>query len=298
MRQGMPRRRSILDRLASGPPIVADGATGTMLQDAGLPTGMPPEAWLLENPDAIRRVHEGYLAAGAELVLTCTFGGTRVRLERKGYAERVPEINRRAVEIAQEAAAGRAYVAGDIGPLGKFLAPIGPLTYDEALDIFSEQALALAEGGVDVFYIETMSAMEEMQAAIAAARRADADTPIFATFSFDHFGRTNMGVSPERAAQALHDLGIDAYGANCGATLEMTEGAIAAMHAATPEAFLIAKPNAGVPHAVGREIVYDATPDDMAEYARRFVALGARVIGGCCGSNQADIAAIAAAVGN
>ena len=288
--------QEILRALQSGRVIIADGATGTMLQEAGLPMGMPPEAWLLENPDAIRGVHEGYLAAGAEMILTCTFGGTRVRLHRKGYADRVPEINRRAVEIAREAAAGRAYVAGDIGPLGKFLAPIGPLAYQDALDLFAEQAVALAEGGVDVFYIETMSAMEEMRAAIEAARQADPDRPVFATFSFDHHGRTNMGVRPEKAAEVFEDLGIDAFGANCGSTLEMTEGAIAKMHAAAPGAFLIAKPNAGMPHVVGREIVYDATADDMAEYARRFVALGARVIGGCCGSDPSHIAAIAASV--
>ena len=288
--------QDILAALRSGCIIVADGATGTMLQDAGLPTGMPPEAWLLENPDGIRGVHEGYLAAGSDLILTCTFGGTRVRLERKGYAERVPEINRRAVAIAREAAAGRAYVAGDIGPLGKFLAPIGPLSYQDAVDLFTEQAVALAEGGVDVFYIETMSAMDEMRAAIEAARLADPSRPIFATFSFDHHGRTNMGVRPEKAAHVLEELGVSAFGANCGATLEMTEGAIAKMHSAAPDAPLIVKPNAGVPHAVGREIVYDATPAHMADCARRFVALGARVVGGCCGSNPSHIAAIAAAV--
>jgi 5-methyltetrahydrofolate--homocysteine methyltransferase len=267
-----------------------------MLQDAGLPVGMPPEAWLLENPHAIRGVHEGYLAAGSELILTCTFGATRARLHRKGYADRVPEINRRAVEIAREAAADNAYVAGDIGPLGQFLAPIGPLAYRDAVDLFAEQAGALAQAGVDVFYIETMSAMEEMQAAIEAARQAGAERPVFATFSFDHHGRTNMGVRPERAAQVLEDMGISAFGANCGATLEMTEEAIAKMHAEAPDAALIAKPNAGVPHTVGREIVYDATPEDMAEYTRRYVALGARLVGGCCGSNPSHIAAIAAAV--
>jgi 5-methyltetrahydrofolate--homocysteine methyltransferase len=275
--------------------IVADGATGTMLQEAGLPVGLPPEAWLLERPDAIRGVHEGYLAAGSELILTCTFGGTRVRLERKGYASRVPEINRRAVAIARQAAAGRAYVAGDIGPLGKFLAPIGPLTYGDAVEIFSEQTVALAEGGTDVFYIETMASMDEMKAAIEAARLADPDLPVFATFSFDHHGRTNMGVRPGEAVKALAELGVAAIGANCGATLDMTLEAVAKMHAAAPATPLVAKPNAGVPHAVGREIVYDATPAVMADYALRFAELGARVVGGCCGSTPAHITAVAAA---
>jgi 5-methyltetrahydrofolate--homocysteine methyltransferase len=269
-----------------------------MLQEAGLPTGLPPEVWLLENPDPVRDVHIAYLEAGAELILTCTFGGTRPRLERKGYADRVADINRRAVEIAHEAADGRAYVAGDIGPLGQFLAPIGPLGYEEAVDIFAEQATALVEAGVDLIYIETMSAMEEMSAAIEAVRRAvtQRDLPVFATFSFDHHGHTNMGVSPEGAARAFLEWDVDAFGANCGATLEMTRAAVESMHRAAPDAWLIAKPNAGIPHAVGRQVVYDAGPDEMAAYARTFLSLGVRIVGGCCGSTPAHIAAIAAVV--
>jgi 5-methyltetrahydrofolate--homocysteine methyltransferase len=286
----------ILSRLRSDRVIVADGAMGTMLQEAGLPTGMPPEAWMLENPGAVRQVHTAYMEAGADLILTCTFGGTQARLTRKGFGERVAEVNRRAVEIAREATQGAAYVAGDIGPLGQFLSPIGPLSYEQAVQAFTEQIVALAEAGVDVLYIETMSAMEEMQAAVESARRVAVDTPVFATFSFDHFGRTNMGVSPEQAAEALLEWGVEAFGANCGATLEMTESAVTKMHEAAPEASLVVKPNAGIPHAVGREIVYDGTPEDMAAYAQRFVALGARVVGGCCGSGPAHIAAIASAV--
>jgi len=228
------------------------------------------------------------------LLLTCTLGGTRARLQREGLSGRVAEINRRAVEIAREAADGKAYVAGDIGPLGQFLKPIGALTYGQAVALFAEQALALAEAGADVLYIETMAAMEEMQAAIEGAQQTD--VPVFATFSFDRHGRTNMGVKPEQAAEMLVASGIAAFGANCGATLEMTEGATARMHAAAPQSVLIAKPNAGVPHMVGRQIVYDAAPDVMAEYARRSLAMGVRVIGGCCGSQPAHIAAIAAAV--
>ena len=287
---------SILSRLKSGRVIVADGAMGTMLQAAGLPTGTSPEAWLLENPDPVQDVQRAYVEAGAELILTCTFGGTRTRLERAGLAERVAEVNRRAVEIARQAAGERAYVAGDIGPLGEFLAPLGKISYEQAVEIFAEQAAALAEAGVDVLYIETMSALDEVRAAVEGAQRAESGLPIFATLAFDSHGRTNMGVRPEQAAEALLELGVDALGANCGATLEMTEGAITKMHAAAPQALLVAKPNAGLPRMVGRETVYDATPEDMAEYARKFVALGARVVGGCCGSTPAHIAAIAQAV--
>ena len=286
----------ILSRLKSGPVIVADGAMGTMLQEAGLPTGTSPEAWLLENPDPVRGVHRAYVEAGADLILTCTFGGTRTRLERAGLSERVAEISQRAVEIAREAAGDRAYVAGDIGPLGQFLAPLGKITNEQAVEIFAEQAAALAEAGVDVLYIETMSDLNEVRAAVEGARGAGSGTPIFATLSFDTHGYTNMGVRPEQAAETLLALGVAACGANCGATLEMTEGAVAKMHEITPQIPLIAKPNAGKPRTVGRDVVYDATPEDMAEYARRFVALGARVVGGCCGSTPAHIAAIAGAV--
>jgi len=287
---------NILARLKNGRVIVADGAMGTMLQVAGLPAGMSPEAWLLENPDPVMDMHRAYIEAGAELVLTCTFGGTRTRLERPGLAKCVAEVNWQAVEIARQAAGGEAYVAGDIGPLGEFLAPLGKITYEQAVEIFAEQAAALAAAGVDVLYVETMSALDEVRAAVEGAQQAGTGTPVFATLSFDSHGRTNMGVRPEQAAETLLAMGVDALGANCGVTLEMTEGAVAKMHEAAPDAILIAKPNAGKPRMVGREVVYDATPEDMAEYARRFVVLGARVVGGCCGSTPAHIAAIAAAV--
>jgi methionine synthase I (cobalamin-dependent) len=286
----------ILSRLKNGGVIVADGAMGTMLQAAGLPPGAPPEGWLLENPDPVRDVHRAYVEAGADLILTCTFGGTRTRLEQSGLAERIAEINRRAVEITREAAGDRAYVAGDIGPMGEFLAPLGKITYEQAVEIFAEQAAALAEAGVDVLYIETMSDLNEVRAAIEGARQAGPGLPVCATLSFDSHGRTNMGVRPEQAAETLLEMGVDAFGANCGATLEMTEGAVAKMHETAPQALLIVKPNAGLPHMVGDDVVYDATPEDMAEYARRFVALGARVVGACCGSTPAHIAAIAEAV--
>jgi 5-methyltetrahydrofolate--homocysteine methyltransferase len=286
----------ILSRLKSGSVIVADGAMGTMLQEVGLPTGASPEGWLMGNPDPVRGIHRAYVDAGAELILTCTFGGTRARLQRPGLADRVAEVNQRAAEIAREAAAGDAYVAGDIGPMGEFLAPMGKITYEQAVEMFAEQAAALAAAGVDALYIETMSDLNEARAAVEGAQQVEAGIPIFATFSFDSHGRTNMGLSPEQAAEALLALGVDAFGANCGATLEMTQEAAAKMHETAPHMPIIVKPNAGRPHMVGREAVYDATPEDMAKYARSFVALGARIVGGCCGSTPAHIAAIAAAV--
>jgi 5-methyltetrahydrofolate--homocysteine methyltransferase len=290
--------KNITSRLTSGRVIIADGAMGTMLLAAGLPAGTPPERWVLENPGPIRDLQRAYVEAGSDLIIACTFGANRARLERTGLADQLVEVNRRAVQIAREAAGDRAYVAADIGPTGELLTPIGKMTHEQALELFVEQAAVLAQAGVDVLYVETMSDLNEMQAAVAGAQQAAPGIPIFATFSFDHHGRTNMGVRPEQAVETLQELGVAACGANCGATLEMTEEAIAKMHAAAPQAPLIAKPNAGLPRMVGRETVYDATPEDMAEYARRFVALGARVVGGCCGSTPTHITAIAAAVKN
>lgn len=295
------RTKSFATRLqdaqaGSAPIIVADGAMGTMLQAAGLPPGTPPEGWLLDNAEAVFSVHRAYIEAGSELILTCTFGATRPRLERSGLADRLEEINRRAVEIAREAAGDDVFVAGDIGPMGEFLAPLGDLTYQDAVDIFAEQARALARAGVDVLYIETMAALEEVQAAVEAALKVAHGTPVTATLSFDSHGRTNMGTRPEEAAEALLDLDVDALGANCGATLDMTLGAVEAMHHVAPGKPLVVKPNAGKPRMVDNEVVYDATPEDMADYARQFAALGAKIVGGCCGSTPEHIAAIAQAL--
>jgi 5-methyltetrahydrofolate--homocysteine methyltransferase len=290
------KQQSFLARLREGRVIVADGAMGTMLQAAGLPAGVPPEGWLLENPGAVGDVHQAYIEAGSDLILTCTFGGTRPRLERSGLGGRVDQVNRRAAEVAREAADDGVFVAGDIGPMGEFLAPLGAMSYAEAVDVFAEQAAALVEAGVDVLYVETMSALNEMKAAVEGALQASEGIPITATLSFDSHGRTNMGVRPEEAAEALLELGVDAFGANCGATLDMTLGAAETLHRVAPEMPLIVKPNAGKPRLAGDDVVYDATPDDMAAYARKFVALGARIVGGCCGSTPAHIAAIARAV--
>jgi 5-methyltetrahydrofolate--homocysteine methyltransferase len=290
------RQEDFLFRLQSGRVIVADGAMGTMLQAAGLPPGVAPEGWLLENPEAVAGVHRAYIDAGSDLILTCTFGATRPRLQRTGLGERVGEINRRAVEVAREAAGEAVFVAGDIGPLGEFLTPLGALSYEEAVDIFAEQAAALVAAGVDLLYIETMSALDEVQAAVEGALRVADGTPVTATLSFDSHGRTNMGVRPEEAAEALLELGVDALGANCGATLDMTLGAVETIHQVASEMPLIVKPNAGMPRLVGDDVVYDATPEDMAGYARRFVDLGARIVGGCCGSTPKHITAIARAV--
>ena len=288
-------RQPILERLASGEVLVADGATGTMLQAAGLPTGTPGEAWILERPEEIIKLHRAYLEAGCQMILTTTFGGTRARLKAAGLDAQVTDINRRAAELARQAAGDEVYIAGDIGPTGEMMAPIGRLTYEAAVEVFAEQAQALAAGGVDFVYIETMSDLQEAKAAVEGAQQA-CDLPVFCTFSFDTHGRTSMGVSPAQAAQAMAALGVPAVGANCGHAPEEVLDFLPHMRDAAPDAYLIAKPNAGLPRMVNRQVVYDATPDRMADLACRYVELGARIVGACCGSSPAHIAAIATAV--
>ncbi|MDR7414937.1 MAG: homocysteine S-methyltransferase family protein [Armatimonadota bacterium] len=286
-----------LERLKQGPPILADGAMGTMLLAAGLPAGRPGEAWVLERPQAIAAVHRAYLDAGAELILTCTFGGNRARLHRLGLQDRVEEVNRRAVEIVRAVTGGRdVWVAGDMGPLGELLAPFGKRTYAEAVDLFAEQAGALASAGVDLLYVETLSDLREAQAAVEGARRAAPHLPLVVTFSFDTHGRTNMGVRPEAVAQAARQWQLAAVGANCGATLEMTEEALRRMRETDPDLALVAKPNAGLPRFTETGPVYDAGPLQLAEFGRRAIGLGVRVLGGCCGTTPDHIRALARAV--
>ncbi len=275
--------------------VVTDGATGTMLQKAGLPAGAPSELWVLENPDGIRNLHRGYLEAGSDAILTDTFGGTRIKLDNNRLGEKVVEINRRAAQLAKEMAGDKALVFGDIGPTGKILEPLGPLTYAEAVNSFAEQAQALAEGGVDAFVVETMSDLNEAKAAIEGVRQVS-DLFLVATMSFDTRGRTMMGVKPGLAARELLALGVNVIGANCGRTLEETLTAIKEMRQTAAEVVLWAKPNAGLPHMEGGDTVYDVTPEVMAEYALKFDAEGVRFFGGCCGSTPAHITAAAQAL--
>ena len=288
-------RQTILERLESGDVLVADGATGTMLQTAGLPVGKPGEAWVLEQPEQIKKLHRAYMAAGANLILTSTFGGTRARLEAAGLEAEVAEINRIAAELACQVAGDLAYVGGDMGPTGEMMAPVGSLTYETAFEYYREQAQALAEGGVDCIYIETMNDLTEARAAVAGAQQA-CDLPVFCTFSFDTHGRTNMGVGPVQAAESMAQLGVQAIGANCGHAPEDLLEILPEMRKTAPGAYLIAKPNAGVPRMVKRQAVYDADPERMAGLARQFVELDARIVGACCGSSPEHISAIAKAV--
>jgi 5-methyltetrahydrofolate--homocysteine methyltransferase len=294
--------------LKDGNILIADGATGTMLQAMGLPAGAAPELWNIERPDAIRAHHRAYLDAGSGVILTNTFGGTRIKLERAGaLGKRAAELNEAAAALARAEAGDGAYVAGDIGPTGELLVPYGMLSYDEAVEVFAEQAGALVAGGVDLIWVETMTDLNEAKAAIAAAQQV-CGLPIFCSLSFGRGARTMMGVTPEQALETLWPLGLTAIGANCGDGVEPVATAIAEMHALLSDSSwterftdlappaLIAKPNAGVPHLENGSTVFDLEPKALAAHAPRFVELGAQVIGACCGSSPDYIAAIAAAL--
>jgi len=269
---------------------------GTMLFAAGLQFGDPPEVWNLSHPDVVRRIQRGYLEAGSRILLTNTFGGNRLRLGLHGLQDRVAELNRTAAILARaevDAAGGRALVAGDIGPSGEIVAPLGTLAYEVAVDAFAEQAAALVAGGVDLIWIETMSDLQEIRAAIEGVRRTASGIPVIATMTFDTRGHTMMGVSPEQAVEALAAWGADAIGGNCGNGPDEMLAVIERMHAVAPDTLLVAKSNAGMPELVDMQAVYRADPETMADQALAMRRAGARIIGGCCGSTPAHLAAIA-----
>ena len=282
-----------LERLQAGETLVADGATGANLQKPGIKPGTPPEELVIDQPELVLQLASAFVNAGSDLILTCTFGGTRLRMKESKYVQRVIEINTRAVELARKAASARSgiLVAGSIGPTGLLLKPFGPLSAEEATAAFAEQAKALAEGGVDLLVIETMFAFEEADAAFQGVRSVT-DLPIVVSFSYDRGLRTMMGVKPTDMFTRYKDMGAVMIGANCGTTLE-NMGKILQEYATLGPGFpLWAKPNAGLPRILDGVTVFDVTPEQMSAAAQKFITLGARVVGGCCGNTPEHIAAI------
>jgi 5-methyltetrahydrofolate--homocysteine methyltransferase len=262
----------------------------------GMPPGLSPEVWVIEQPDQIRALHRAYLEAGSDIILTCTFGGTRPRLSGHGLADRVVEVNRRAAELARDEVGDGAFVAGDMGPTGKLLKPLGPLTLEEATAVCAEQATGLVEGGADFLLIETMSDLGEAKAAIEGVRRVT-DLPIVCTFSFDTHGHTMMGTKPITVVEQIGPL-VQGVGANCGKDPAEYVAFLEAMRSAAPGTLLWAKPNAGLPRIVGEQAVYETTPAYMGQAAIELCQAGAQVIGGCCGTTPDHIRAIAGALKN
>lgn len=285
-----------LDAIHSGKVLIADGATGSNLQARGLPDGKSGEAWVLENPEAVQQLAADFIQAGSEIVLTCTFGASRLHLANMGLAEECERINHTAARLARQAAAvSGAYVAGSIGPTGQMLDPFGPLAVEDAEKTFAEQAGFLAEGGVDLLVIETQFDLGEALAAVRGVR-AVTELPLVVSFSYDRGTKTMMGVSPLKAAKALVDGGVDMIGINCGRSLEGNLAALIELKAATSLPIWF-KPNAGLPVTddLGNS-VYNITPQLMAEPVTEWIKAGAQVIGGCCGTSPAHLAAIARAV--
>jgi len=278
--------------------VVLDGGMGTLLQDRGLVDGGAGELWNVERPDDVRAAHEEYARAGARVLTTNTFGGTRPRLRMHGLEDRVHELNRAAAEVARSVADDHGIVvAGDLGPTGELLSPLGTMEPTEAQEIFEEQLRGLAAGGIDLVLIETMSDLGEVEAAVRAARSVVPELPVVATLSFDTNLRTMMGVRPADAVRTLAELGVDAVGANCGRGPEEMEQIAAELADARPEGvLLVAQSNAGLPQVVGDHFEYDKGPDDLATHARTLQKLGIDLVGACCGSTPAHIAAISAAV--
>jgi len=283
--------KTLTDLLAQKTPVIYDGATGTFLQKMGLPMRQAPESWVLDQPASVFAAASAYVNVGAQIILTCTFGGTALRLLESGLDAHAYEINQRAAELAKQAAEDRALVAGSMGPIGQLPLAFGTLTHAEAVEQFAEQARALADGGVDLLSIESMSDIAEILAAIEGARRA-VDLPIFATMSFDTNGKTLTGVTPTLAARELLNARVAAFGANCGRGPEDVAAIIQEMHRAARDAVLIAKPNAGLPEIRAGQAVYNVPPARFARFARDWVRAGARVIGGCCGTTPQHIAAV------
>lgn len=284
--------------LASEGVVLLDGAMGTMLIEAGLEQGDPPEEWNVTFPDRVRAVHRGYIGAGARLILTNSFGGTSFRLKLHNLHERVMELNKAAAANARAEADGAPHpvlVAGSMGPSGELLDPLGTMTIEQASEAFAEQAAGLVAGGVDLLWIETMSDLNEMRAAIEGVRSVT-DLPVAATMTFDTHGHTMMGVSPAQAVQTLMDADLVAIGANCGNGPGEIEATIQGMRSVDPDVRLIAKSNAGIPRLERGQVVYDATPAVMANFALRARDLGANLIGGCCGNTPAHIRAMAEAL--
>jgi len=285
--------------LAQGRPLLADGATGTNLFEMGLTSGESPELWNDTHPDRIAALHRSFVDAGADIILTNSFGANRRRLMLHQLEDRTRALNEKGAAIARSVAAeaGRpVVVAGSVGPTGDLLAPLGPLTEEEAFAVFVEQVEGLKQGGADVVWIETMSAPEEIRAAARAA--ASVDMPYTVTASFDTAGKTMMGLAPAALAELAASLETKplGVGANCGVGASDLLMSVLAMTEAWPDSVVIAKANAGVPTWHGAHIHYSGTPDLMAAYAGLALDAGARIIGGCCGSTPAHIQAMRRAI--
>ena len=269
--------------------VFLDGATGTNLQKAGMPTGVCPEAWILEHPDTMMQLQRAYFEAGSDIVLAPTFTANRIKLDEYGLVDKIEEMNHQLVAISKEAAGDKGLVAGDMTMTGRQLAPMGDMGFEELVDIYKEQAGYLVDAGVDLFVVETMMSLNECRAALIAIREVT-DLPVCVTLSFNEDGRTLFGTDASTAMVVLQSLGADAVGVNCSTGPEQMAELVREMkeYANIP---IIAKPNDGMPEVIDGETVYRMTPEEFAEEAKLLLEAGAGIVGGCCGSTPEHIRA-------
>ena len=271
-------RKAVSDKI-----LILDGATGTELQKRGMPAGVCPEQWVIENPDAIKQIQRAYIDAGSNVVYTCTFGGNRIKLGEFGLGDRTVEINRRLAQLSGEAASGQCLVAGDIASTGRFIKPLGDMPFEECVNAYKEQVKGLLEGGVDLFVIETMLDIQEARAALLAVKES-CDLPVCVCMSFDEDRKTLTGTDPVTALITLQSLGADAVGCNCSTgPAHMVE--IIRMMKPYARVPLMAKPNAGLPRLVNGSTVFDMGAEEFGSYAGGFIEAGVNLLGGCCGTS-------------
>ena len=286
------------ERVARGDILISDGAMGTYLQAKGLQPGECPEWWCLSHPEVVKGIHEAYVAVGADIAETNSFGGTCYKLKSYGLESRVRELNQAAVALARQAIAGKGYVAASVGPTGRIVEDEGgDVTPQDLYEAFKEQVVALEEGGADALCIETMASLAEALQAIKAARE-NTQLPVICTFTFEAGARgfrTMMGVTPERAAREAVAAGADIVGANCGNGIVNMIEITRQMRAAQPSTPILVNANAGIPVLEGEKTVFKETPELMASKVPELIKAGARIIGGCCGTTPDHIAAMARA---
>lgn len=290
---------AIADLLERSGSLVADGGMGTSLFELGLQAGSTPELWNVEFPERVAKVHQGFVDAGSDIILTNTFGGTRARLDLDGLGDRLKELNAAGVQVARSVvatAAREVIVAGSVGPTGLLFEPMGPLDHATAVELFTEQVEVLASSGAQVIWIETLSSTEELAAAVEAA--ATTGLPIVSTMSFDTHGSTMMGIPPAGLANwwTSSEVTPFAVGANCGIGPSDVVAAVAGIREASGEVVIVAKGNCGIPEVIDGTLWYPTSSDDMTAYAELALNAGARIIGACCGSVPAHIAQIRQAV--
>lgn len=287
----------ILNLLAAGKVLVSDGAWGTMLQARGLTSDDCPEEWNVSHAEDVKAVAAAYAQAGSDIILTNTFGGSSIKLAKMGYADRVEEFNRAGTRNSIEAAGG-ALVAGSLGPTGEFLQPLGTATPEQMEAVFAQQISAMLDAGADAICVETMTALDEAVCAVRAARAIDSQIDIMATFTFDPTPagyKTMMGAEPKQVAETLPEAGANIIGANCGNGIEQMIEIAGEFRKHTDLPILI-HANAGLPELVDGQTVFRQSPEAMAARTRALVDAGANIIGGCCGTTPAHIAAMKAAL--